>query len=93
MGVMLQLTLCKSAWQQKEHKEDEVVSEDERVIDGLNHGTEVLMTLVRPWYGSKWLVVADSFFSSIQTAIQLKAKNLVYIGVVNTATKEFPMKC
>jgi Transposase IS4 len=91
-GVMLQLKICKSARQQKEDKEEEDVTDDERVEDGLNHGTEVLMTLVRPWYGSKQLVVADSFFSSVQTAMKLKAKDLYYIGVVKTATNEFPMK-
>jgi Transposase IS4 len=42
-GVTLQLKICKSAQQQNKDKEEEDVSEDERVEDELNHGTEVLL--------------------------------------------------
>jgi Transposase IS4 len=33
-----------------------------------NLGTKVLLDLVRPWYNSNRVVVADSYFTSVQTA-------------------------
>ena len=37
------------------------------------------------------LVVADSYFASVQSAIELKKHGLRFIGVVKTAVKQFPM--
>jgi Transposase IS4 len=47
--------------------------------------------LISPWYGSDWLVCADSYFSSVQTALECKKVKMRYIGVVKTATKNYPM--
>ena len=82
-GVMVQLKLVKTQTQQQEDKETE--------DDGTNHGTEVLLALIKPWFGSDRLVCADSYFSSVQTAIKCKEKKMRYIGVVKTATKNYPM--
>jgi Transposase IS4 len=53
-GIMLQLKVVKSA-EEKELQE----KEDDR---DLNHGTKVLMDLVKPWKNSNRIVCADSYF-------------------------------
>jgi len=58
----------------------------------MNHGTKVLMDLIQPWTMANRLVCADSYFSSVQTAINCRNKKTKYIGVVKTATKNYPMK-
>jgi Transposase IS4 len=59
--------------------------------DGLNHGTKVLMELVRPIANTDRVVVADSYFASVQAAKELHRMGLRFIGTVKTATKGFPM--
>ena len=56
------------------------------------HGCDVLYDLVKPWANSDRLVVADSYFASVTTAIYLKKVGLRFIGVVKTATKGYPMQ-
>jgi Transposase IS4 len=56
------------------------------------HGTRVLAELVSQWAGSNRLVCADSYFSSVQAAEQLQVMGLKFIGVVKTATRNFPMQ-
>jgi hypothetical protein len=64
----------------------------EEASSGL-HGCDVLYELVRPWANSDRLVVADSYFASVTTAIYLKKNaGLRFIGVVKTATKGYPMQ-
>jgi len=57
-----------------------------------HHGCDVLYELVKPWANTNRLVVADSFFASVTTAIKLKSAGLRFIGVVKTATKGYPMQ-
>lgn len=64
------------------------MQDDER---GLLHGTVVMMRLVSPWAGTARLVCADSYFSSVEAALTLKAAGLRFIGVVKTATTRYPM--
>ena len=56
----------------------------------MNEGTRVLKELAVPWANTKRLVVADSAFSSVQTAEELCRIGLRFIGVIKTATKHFP---
>lgn len=79
-GIMLQLRVVKSA------------VEDNAGDNDVNHGTYILLELVKPWWNkSRRIVCADSYFSSVQTAVHCKAKGLEYIGVVKTATRSYPM--
>jgi Transposase IS4 len=55
------------------------------------HGCNVLYELVRPWANTDSIVVADSYFASVQAALRLKAIGLRFIGTIKTATREFPM--
>lgn len=36
--------------------------------------------------------MADSWFTSVKTALELEKRDLFYIGIVKTATKQFPIK-
>ena len=82
-GVMLRLKIVKG--QLSDINEDDVDHD-------LNHGTVVLVELVAPWLHSNRIVCADSFFASVQTALELLRQGTRFIGVVKTATKKFPMR-
>jgi Transposase IS4 len=81
-GIMLQLKLVVS----REDENFESMEED------MLHGTKVLSELVAPWAGSKRIVCADSYFSSVQAAEHLLSMDLKFIGVIKTATRKFPMQ-
>jgi Transposase IS4 len=61
---MLQLRVVKSEGE----KELQVNKDDDTT---LNHGTKVLMDLVKPWKNSNRIVCADSYFASVQCAREL----------------------
>ncbi|ETN00434.1 hypothetical protein PPTG_24270 [Phytophthora nicotianae INRA-310] len=55
-------------------------------------GTAVVLRLAQPYAGSGRTVVADSAFSSVKTLVQLNSMmGLYFMGMVKTATKEYPM--
>ena len=55
------------------------------------HGCNVLYDLVKAWANTNSIVVADSYYASVQAALRLWAIGLRFIGTVKTAVKEFPM--
>jgi ribosomal protein L37AE/L43A len=55
------------------------------------HGCNVLYELVKPWGNTNSVVVADSYYASVQAAIRLWSIGLRFIGTIKTATREFPM--
>lgn len=60
---------------------------------GLNEGTAILLRLSEEFKGTKRLIVGDSRFSSVESAVELMRQHrLSYIGVVKSATVQFPMK-
>ena len=59
--------------------------------DDFLHGCNVLAELCAPWSNTDRVVVADSYFASVQAALRLKAMGLRFIGTVKTATRGFPM--
>jgi hypothetical protein len=82
-GVMLHLKIAKTAEEEDHHS---------RMDDtGLLHGTSVLKYLVEPWAFSEQIVCADSYFASVGAALELQRIGLCFIGVVKTATHQFPM--
>jgi len=68
---------------------------DNEVLAGADeeslHGTRVMKELVAPWAHSGRVVAADSYFASVPCALALHAMGLRFIGVVKTATRQFPM--
>jgi hypothetical protein len=81
-GIMLRLKLVKTA--EEEHAN--ILPGDE----GLLHGTAIIKYLVLPWRASGRIVCADSYFASVATLKELKRLGLRFIGVVKTATRQFP---
>jgi len=47
--------------------------------------------LVKAWAQTYCIVVADSYYASVQAALRLKTIGLHFIGTVKTATREYPM--
>ena len=48
------------------------------------------MRLVQPWAGSGRIVVGDSWFGSLRTAVALRRMGLYTVANVKTASKGFP---
>lgn len=55
-------------------------------------GTATTLRLLEPWFGSGRIVLGDSWFASVKTAVQLYERGLFFMGIVKTATKKFPLK-
>jgi hypothetical protein len=81
-GIMMRLLLVKTMEEQHTHAQPG--------DGGLLHGTAVLKYLVLPWARTDRIVCADSYFASVGTLKELKRIGLRFIGVVKTATKQFP---
>jgi hypothetical protein len=60
--------------------------------DGLNNGTSMLKYLVLPWARTDKIVCVNSYFASVGTLKELKQIGLRFIGVVKTATRQFPQE-
>jgi hypothetical protein len=83
-GIMLRVRVVSTA-------EDEHLRAQEEGWSDIMHGGAVLLKLVENFAGSKRIVCADSYFSSVDTAEQLDMMGLKFIGVVKNATRKFPM--
>jgi Transposase IS4 len=82
-GVMLRLRLVKTAEEEATHTMEGA--------DGLLHGTKILKYLILPWQFSDRMVCADSYFASVGAAEEFRRMRMRFIGVVKTATKQYPM--
>ena len=85
-GIMLRLKLVKNVEAEEASQQDPDREENE----GLIHGCVVLKDLVEPWYDSGRVICADSYFASVSTAVETARLGLRFIGVVKTATRQFP---
>ena len=56
----------------------------------MKHGAAVVCRMTKALHGSKRTVVGDSAFASVETAVKLREKGLFFIGIVKTATTDFP---
>ena len=83
-GVLCQLRLMKS--------KEEMARENARnqVPPGENAGTTTTKQLSQPWHRSNRVVVGDSAFASVATAVEMSKAGLGFVGCVKTATKSFP---
>ena len=76
VGIMLCIEICEA--------------ESKKKWSHLPAGTAQTLRLSEPWHGTGRIIVADSAFSSVTTAIELKKCGLLFTGVVKTASREFP---
>ncbi|XP_050298561.1 piggyBac transposable element-derived protein 4-like [Anthonomus grandis grandis] len=81
-GIMIGLEINegKEAMQKKEWQRE------------LGAGTATTLRLTRPWHGSGRIVVGDSWFASVKTAIELNKRGLNFLGIVKTATRNYPIQ-
>jgi len=82
-GIMLYVHLVNSAADQRERQSGAESS--------LLHGTTLLKRLVANCTGSGRIVCADSYFSSVEAALELKGVCLRFICVVKNSTTGYPM--
>ena len=83
--IMIRLKLVKT---DTEEATDSTLEDDNRIL----HGTKVLLRLIINWDNSDGVVFVDSYFVSVGAAEMSKRIDLHFIGVVKTATKQFPIK-
>lgn len=55
-------------------------------------GRATTLRLTEPWRGTGRIVVADSWFASVKTVLELEKRGVSFIGILKTATKQFPIK-
>ena len=82
-GIMLFLEICES-------KED--MSCKKFTGPHVNKSTATTLRLTEQWFGSWRIIVGDSWFASVATAIALYEHCLYFIGLVKTGYREFPKK-
>lgn len=58
----------------------------------LGAGTATLLRLSEPWFYTGRIVVADSWFGSVKASENLLKNGLYFMGMVKTATRNFPIK-
>jgi Transposase IS4 len=88
-GIMCRLKVVKTT---RESRDEENEEDEAGALRGLNHGTKVLLKLTSPWWMSNRVVVADSYFASVECAKELIRRHLKFIGVVKTSHREFPLQ-
>ena len=54
-------------------------------------GTVVLKRVVSNWAGTDQFVCGDSYFTSVEAALELKSMGLRVVGVVKNSTTRYPM--
>jgi hypothetical protein len=59
---------------------------------GRNTGTAFVLRATQAWHGTGKVVVGDSAFASVMTAVELRKVGLYFTGIVKNARKFFPTK-
>eukprot|EP00731_Ephydatia_muelleri_P006322 Em0003g570a len=79
-SIMMQLEICEGALRQSQKKYE----------DQYGSGTAVTLRMTSSWHGKAHIVVGDSAFSSVATAVALKQNGTYFVGIVKTASKMYP---
>jgi Transposase IS4 len=69
-----------------------VVKEEHEEDKTLKHGVKVMLGLLHRWPPKGRVVCADSYFASVQAAVELYKIGWRFIGVVKTAYVQYPKK-
>ena len=88
-GIMIRLKMVKTA--DEEDRQHELASGEGNNEQGLLHGATVMKELVLPWLHTDRIVCGDSYFASVPAALMLSRNGMRFIGVVKTATRQYPM--
>jgi hypothetical protein len=85
--IMLRLKVVKSAKEEKVISADVAAAKDkdDGNDDAANEGgkgTRVLVELTEPWHDTGRVVTANAYFASVEAALKMKDKGLLFIGNV-----------
>ena len=82
-GVLMRLEIVSN--------KDEMRQRDHSAV--LGAGTALLLRLAKHFHGSGRVIIADSAFASVKSAVALqKQLGLYFLGLVKTASRQFPKK-
>ena len=88
--IMLRLRLVKGVREDERQAAAAAAAGEGEDQDGL-HGTRVMKELVSPWKNTNRIIAADSYFTSVPCVEVMSNLGLRMIGVVKTATRQYPM--
>ncbi len=95
IGIMLCLKRVKTAEEEDWHVSlmDEAAESRQIMSEqGLLHGAKVMQDLVMPWMHSNRDVCGNSYFASVPaTYMMIMRYGMQLIGVVKSATRQYPM--
>ncbi|KAL7462969.1 hypothetical protein ACHAXS_003342 [Conticribra weissflogii] len=92
--IMLRLRLVKDEADERRYLDALAVGGEQGHGENVGHGTKVALDVVKPWLdwqGPPRIVCGDSYFASVATCKEFATCNIGFIGIVKTATKEYPM--
>lgn len=75
-----------------EINEGRVAMQKKRWQQELGAGTATTLRLTETWHGSGRIVVGDSWFGSVKTAVELMNRGLFFMGMVKTAHRNYPLQ-
>jgi hypothetical protein len=87
-GIMIRMKLVKTSDKEDRHQQEtEEPSNEERLL----HGASVMKILVLPLLHTDCIVCGDSYVASVPAAQMLSRNGMRFIGIVKTATQQYPM--
>ena len=75
-----------------QHSLDLIAREQRKQFVDISAGAGYALRMAKAYWNSFRTIIADSAFSSVKTALALRARGLYFIGNVKTAHREFPKK-
>ncbi len=94
----MRLKVVKSAKEEKAISADAAAANEDKdngnddVANEGGKGTQVLVELTEPRHNTGRIITADAFFASMEVALKMKDKGLLFIGNVKQCSKMFPME-
>jgi Transposase IS4 len=92
-GIMMRLKLVKTADENRAAAAIRAAESPQlESSESIPHSAAILRELVLPWIHTDRIVCADSYFASVPAAKLMSCNGMRFIGVVKTATRNFPMR-
>jgi len=81
-GIIVRLEICEGKERMKQ--------KEWAGVEGISAGAAMCMRLCKPWFGTGRMLVADSYFASVNTLVNLKKHGIYFTGLVKTAYTGYP---
>jgi hypothetical protein len=94
--IMLRLKVVKLAKEEKAISADAAAANTDKddgnddATDEGGKGTRVLVELTEPWHDTGRVFTANAYFASVEAALKMKDKGLLFIGNVKQCSKMLP---